>query len=448
MRKKLLRRITLGFTTFILAGGFTALIVANAPQAFAQQIAPTGEYKEGLPVNGWMLYPSIFFGAVYDSNSNQANSSAQEDSGWSARVVPRLTATVDRGLSKTTVYGLLDASFFDANTVAARAGFSHNYQPNEGVTFNVYGDYTRETDVFSNAAMFNNGAIGPPNTPNNIIPLTYSPFGSSPYVNPIAYNQFTAGASVTKNFNEKWFGGLGVTGTYIAYDKQDDIPDPFHTSHDAGTLWVTGRIGYRFVPTAYVFAQVDGTFYRYDNSVFNTNGYRVIGGIGTADRNSLWAGEIYGGYWSQDAEHSIGVGILGDTNTPVFGGRIYYYPTRYWTFIASVDQALGNSSYLAVGVPQGVASMTTTALLQTTYGISRQWSIGGRLGYTRADWKGPAILSLDRTDNGWMAGASLNYEMWRNLLLTLDYQYTTVDSSAPFSDFNRNVFTAGATYKY
>ena len=38
-------------------------------------------------------------------------------------------------------------------------------------------------------------------------------------------------------------------------------------------------------------------------------------------------------------------------------------------------------------------------------------------------------------DNGWMAGASFNYEIWRNLLLTLDYQYSTVHSNVAFSRF-------------
>ena len=47
-----------------------------------------------------------------------------------------------------------------------------------------------------------------------------------------------------------------------------------------------------------------------------------------------------------------------------------------------------------------------------------------------------------------MAGASFNYEIWRNLALTLDYQYSTVHSNVAFSDFTRNQYTAGLTYRY
>ena len=47
-----------------------------------------------------------------------------------------------------------------------------------------------------------------------------------------------------------------------------------------------------------------------------------------------------------------------------------------------------------------------------------------------------------------MAGASFNYEIWRNLLLTLDYQYSTLNSNTTFNQFSRNVVSAGVTYKY
>ena len=102
------------------------------------------------------------------------------------------------------------------------------------------------------------------------------------------------------------------------------------------------------------------------------------------------------------------------------------------------------STQLAPGVPQGIPSRTTTAILQTTYGLSRLWSVGVRGGYTRGDFIG--VSGLD--NHGWLAGASFNYEIWRNLMLTLDYQYTTVQSDAAFSDYTRNQYTAGLTYRY
>src|SRR6516165_3087113 len=70
------------------------------------EISPTGEYQGGLPLGTWMLYPELFVGAVWDSNSNQAssNQAAQKatgsspDSGTSLAVSPRLVATTSDGM--------------------------------------------------------------------------------------------------------------------------------------------------------------------------------------------------------------------------------------------------------------------------------------------------------------------------------------------------------------
>src|SRR5262249_34855464 len=104
------------------------------------EIVPTGEYQAGLPVGVWMLYPELFVGAVWDSNSNQAtsNSTAQAltgsapDSGTSLAVSPRLVATTsDGGMHSSILFGVGDFQFFNSNTITADAGFIHVYKPTE-----------------------------------------------------------------------------------------------------------------------------------------------------------------------------------------------------------------------------------------------------------------------------------------------------------------------------
>ena len=103
-----------------------ASTIGAVPYSYAQEIAPTGEYKPGLPVGAWMLYPSIFVGATYDTNFDQTASGPQRNSGTSLRVSPRFTGNYDGGIHKTSAYGIVDARFFDANNVAASAGaFAH-----------------------------------------------------------------------------------------------------------------------------------------------------------------------------------------------------------------------------------------------------------------------------------------------------------------------------------
>ena len=467
--------------TVLTAGAVTEFFAQNAPTGFGQDApaggpgyygpaggptggqgyapanGPSGAYKEGVAAGPWYLFPSIFVGGVYDSNISQAAQGTPVESGWGVRAVPRLTGFYDGGIHKTTVYGVFDGEYFPdsnvgASTLAASVGFGHVYEAMRDLIFNFYGNYTRERDVFNSALNFNNGAIGPSGAPPANIPLIINPFGNTPSVNPIPFNQFTLGSGVTKTFGPG-FASVTATGYYIAYDQQpDNIPQPFQTSLNGADVWVTGRLGYHVIPALYVFAEGDGIFQRFQNSVFDTNGFRVLGGLGSDDPNSLFRGEVYGGYQAQqlvsanEVALSLPAGLVvppENTNSPVFGGRIYYYPTPYWTFVAAVDETLGVSTFLSPSVPAGAPSLVTTAILQTTYFISRDWSVGVRGGYTRAQFYG-----IDELQNGWLGGASFNYAIWRNLLLTLDYQYTTVQSNVAFSDFVANQFTAGVTYKY
>ena len=154
-----------------------ALVVGGIPSAFAQfdgygyggGIAPVGQYKPGIPIGVWTLYPSIFAGAVYDNNTSQlANSQGIDPShGVSARLVPNLQAFWNTTNHQTTLYGVADARFFDTNTVSATTGFSHSYEPRPDVVLNSQFNYTRQTDIFTSALNFNNGAIGPVNSPTS-----------------------------------------------------------------------------------------------------------------------------------------------------------------------------------------------------------------------------------------------------------------------------------------
>ena len=104
--------------------------------------------------------------------------------------------------TKQLFTGLWTLGFSTPITSLPLRGFTHTYEAMQDLIFNFYGNYTRQTDIFNSALQFNNGAIGPPATPNVNIPIILNPFGTTPGVNPIAYNQFTGGASVTKTFNQ------------------------------------------------------------------------------------------------------------------------------------------------------------------------------------------------------------------------------------------------------
>ena len=443
-----------------------ALIVGIVPRSFAADGATNpaaapfestsvqpGPFRPGLAIGGWMVYPSIFLGAVFDDNVRQSANDIEHTSGLGVRVAPDLIATYDGGIHQTTLYGVVDARFFpgvgtrlpgeaDANSVAATAGFRHGYQPLPDLGVSIYGDYTRQTDIFNSALNFNNSAIGP--TPSSSpAPIILNPFGMTPTVNPVASNQFTGGGAVTKTVGQG-FVSLGGAVAHIAFDHTNS---PFQIAEDGTIYFVTGRFGYNVTPALYVFAEPSGIFQHVNNSTtVDTSGYRVVGGIGSADPNSLFRGEIWGGYQAQHEDVTgLNSALLNglNTNSGVFGASLAYYPTRYWTVMALAQESLGVTMISSAGAPVGTPTRTITAILQTTYHLSLIWSVGARAGYTRAEYIGTA-----RLDNGWMAGASFNYEVWRNLLLTLDYQHSSVHSNFAFSSFEANIYSAGLTYQY
>jgi hypothetical protein len=441
-----------------------ATLVGIVPRSLAQEVAPTGQYEEnGLEVNGWKLFPKVFVGAVWDTNVHQQASGTDRTSSVSARAVPYIAALYDGGIHKTTVYGVADARFFDANTLSATAGLTHRYEALRDLVVTSYVNYTRQTDLFTSALNFNNGAIGPTTSVESSIPLILNPFGGTPTVNRSAYNQYTGGGQVSKNFDNTSSVSLAATVFHVGFDSTNTLPvnSPFQTSLDGTSYWVTGRIAGNVTPLFYAFVESSGIFQRFNNSSFDTNGYRVIGGIGGADPGSLIRGELYGGYQAQALVNGSGslldangipitlngAGVLSSipttTSSDIIGGRLYYYPTRYWTVIAAVDETLTVSTTVSPTTPAGIPMLATSAILQTNYNLSQWWWIGARMGYTRSKFYG-----FDRLDTGWMGGASFNYEIWRNLLLTLDYQYSTVHSDAVLADFTRNVYTAGLTWKY
>ncbi len=436
-----------------------ALIVGIVPRSFAVDVVSTpyesssvqpGPFREGIPINGWMVYPSIYVGAVFDDNVRQVANGTDRTSAWGVRVAPDLIATWDGGIHKTTLYGVADARFFpgvrsgnpgesDADRVSATAGFRHYYEAMRDLVFNFYGDYTRQTDIFNSALNFNNSAIGP--TPSSSpAPIFLNPFGTTPTINPVAYNQFSGGGTVSKTIGQG-FVSLGGTVAHITFDHPNN---PLQNAEDGTLFWVTGRVGYNVSPQLYVFAEPSGVFQHVNNSTtFDTSGYRVVGGIGSADPHSLFRGEIWGGYQAQHETNVVGLNVPSDTNAGVFGATLYYYPTRYWTVMALAQETLGVSLLSFAGAPVGTPVRAISAILQTTYAISRWWSVGVRGGYTRSEF-----IGTSKIDNGWMAGASFNYEVWRNLLLTLDYQHTALDSNFAFSSFRTNLYTAGLTYRY
>lgn len=421
----------------VLYASLAALLVGAATlPALAADMpvkATTGGAPQGpqpLAVGGWLFSPTLFAGAIYNTNVNQTQTN--KVSSWGERVVPGFTANVDNGIYQTNIYGIADLQNYNASgidhrtTVDAKAGITQLYMPLPDLTVRGNFDFTRQADVFGSSAFTNTNTTLSPTSAARVAPVTVSP-----QVNPDRYNQFSGAVGVDKRFDRAFFG---VTGNVVA-TKFDDNPG-FATSRD-GTVYTLGsRVGFDLTPQIYTFVDSQVDWQRYTDSARNSNGYRVTGGLGTS-APGIWQGEVYGGYQAEKND------IVGTYDSGVFGVSIGYSPTRMWDLKASLDETLGASS-IATGGTSGLATRVTTALFNVGYnGLPRGWGANARFGYIRT-----GFVNVSRTDNGWLAGANVTYEVWRNLGLTLDYQYKSVNSDVDGQSFDQHVVSLGASYKY
>jgi hypothetical protein len=419
--------------SFLCASIALALFVAGSTSDSIADELPN--YTAGAPtpllVGGWQLSPTLFAGAVYNTNVNQTSTNAV--SSWGERVTPGFSATLDNGIHKTSVYGVADIQNYSNsaanNTVYANAGFTQTYLPRPDLTFRLSGNFTRAADIFGSSA------LAPVNTP---LPTTPSaPVGTttvSPQVNSGPYNQFSGALSVDKTFGRTF---VGLTAS--AVNTQSSSNSASTTSSSGTTYTVTQRTGFNLTPQLYAFVDPSVNWQRYADSTRNQNGYRITGGVGTLNAG-IWRGEVYGGYQAEKND------IVGTYDSPVFGLRIGYSPTPMWDLSASVDETLGAATVPTTGTTgtTGVASRVTTALVNVGYkGLPQDWTTSARFGFVRTQY-----VDSSQINNGWLAGANVTYEFWRNLGITLMYQYVSVDSNVAGQSFNQQMVSLGASYKY
>ena len=205
-------------------------------------------------------------------------------------------------------------------------------------------------------------------------------------------------------------------------------------------------------------------FYLYSDGTFNINtisptsnpnptstAYRIIGGLGTRQFAEFFRASGYFGHQGSDQPGS------GSGGGNVYGGVLSYYPTSAWTISATADETINIApagappSNLAIGIggitPLQVATSSSTRTMSTTlrasYTINPQWSVNGLFGFTQIINIGSPIW-----DDSYVVDAQLSYNMWRNLKLVWEYQYSTTLTNAPNSNAVRNLITMSATYNF
>ncbi len=423
--------------TTALCRGFAAAVAATLAVT-AAQAADLGAAPYRAPSQygvvgwgGWIFYPSVILGAVYDDNVFRSETNRVHD--WGTRIVPSFTAEFNDGIHRTTAYGTVDARFYSENrqgdAVDAKAGFAHNYEAERDLVFRFSGDYVRQADPFTAGIV---SAVGAPIVSNNTV------------------NNLAGTASVQKDFYRA-FVVLGGTVNQTNYDSS------LQRGRDGTIYTTTGRGGVWITPYVNAFVQGSLDWRRYAFDPFDSSGYRVVGGLATP-QVGLFQGEIYGGYQEEHYDNAL----FGRYGGSVYGAKLAYFPTRYWAIKALVDRTISVSAVTPGGAivaagggaviigPGGVVlpalgtpMQVTHVALETDWGLWREVSVSGRFGYDHADY-----LNSIRVDNAWFAGARLNKDILRGLGVSLDYQYTRLSSNVPLNSYYRNMVMLGALYRY
>lgn len=397
---------------------------------------------EGIPIAGWMFYPALFVGAVF--NDNVHNSAISKKAALGTRLRPSIGAIFDNGIHQMRAYAALDAQVYpgtaasggstSSNNVQGSVGISDVYKPTNDLIFNSAFDFTRQLGSFGLSFGGQGTSFSTPTS--SVVPAAL----------PQYTNEITGTASVEKKITDQAFVRFtgGIQGT--TYDNPASSGGAASlTSQVNGVDYsFSGRVGYWITPVVNVFVESGGDLHRYQDSIINTHGYHVDAGLGS-DQIGLFKGEGYGGYQVQWADN----GRFAAATSPSFGGRIYYYPTRYLTITGTASETLGAATQTFSSTTDALSNIRVfQASLQADYAFSPYWSA-----YMRGGYGDTHYVSSPHVDTAWTANVGINYRFWRNFSITLDYQFnraTSASNLVPSGSlgYTQSLVTAGVTYRY
>jgi hypothetical protein len=387
---------------------------------------PRPQSAEGaFQLSNWLLYGGLGLGVACDSNVNSSPTNPQQACG--PRFTPSLVAEYNTGIQRTFLYGVGDIRYYPSlglvDVVNTTAGVVHVWEIQRDLIFRIQAQGLR-----------NEGYSGAANLLNTNLFLT----------TPLYYTQGYGSTSLQKEFGP-FFTAIGGSITGTAYDNiQDNLGNTINETFQNGTVsTLNARFGYHLSPIIYTYVEPSLNWQRYSASDLNSEGYRLVAGIGS-DRIGLFSGDVYGGYATQSFEDPT----VGTDTVPVFGGHLSWYPTRFLTYKLTLDREFGTSNFLpngltpgAPGLVPGALTDTTTARLDGTWDISRRFSFAASVGEQRQDY-----LNSSRVDNLWAFSAGLLYKIWPNLGVGVNYTYQNLQSNFPGASFTQNFISVQAQW--
>jgi hypothetical protein len=378
----------------------------------AKQAEPADPWQLGAPAQGiqygqFTLYPAVTGGGFYDDNVFATHSNRQGT--WGAFVRPELGVKTAGQNYAVEASGVLEdrwySRFSSEDQLNAATGVAATVMLDPNTQVIAKGGYQRAHEARGTGDS------------------TFTGFDE-----PVGYNVFNASGTLNKRFN-RWWTSLGVAGSWINYDTPTIGGVPVDQSYRDGTIGVvTGRVGYVVAPLTSVFIEWSGNRRNFEVDVFDSSGYRVVGGVLLEPgQGARIKGEAYAGYMYQNYEGTSFQTVSSFT----YGGALAWAFAPRWT--AAFE---GSRVALESGLNGGVSVIESLGAARVDYQVLPNVVVGAGASYLSDQY-----LGANRTDSSWSPLASVKYLVTPNLTLGIDYRNVSFDSSGfGVLTYYRNVY--------
>jgi hypothetical protein len=395
---------------------------------------PRPQSTEGaFQVWDWLLYGGVGVGAACDYNLNSSPTNQEHACG--PRFQPSIVAEHNTGIQRTLLYGVGDISYYPTlgrvDVVDTVAGLVHVWEIQRDLIFRVQAQGKLGQDYSGFAA--------------NLLPT------NAFVANRVKYEQGYGSSSIQKEFGN-FFTAVGGSVTHTNYENaRDNFGNTIDEQFRDGTVSTANtRFGYHVSPIIYTYVEPSYNWQQYAASNLDSQGYRVVGGVGT-DRIGLFNGELYGGYAAQRFDDPT----VGTHTIPVVGGHLSWSTTRFLTFTFTADRTFGTSDFNANGLAPGSIVNTgpgllpgsvvtaTTGSLSAAWDFSRTFSFSGSVTDQHLDY-----LNSFRRDDLLTFNGGVTYKFRPGLGLTVNYIHQNLYTNYPGAAFSRDYISAGAQTKF
>ena len=251
---------------------------------------------------------------------------------------------------------------------------------------------------------------------------------------PVEYDRVEGGAMLQKTFNRLWteVGGSARADTYQNTTLNGVVVDQHY--RDVTITEAVNRTGYEVSPKTSLFVETAYGWRDYEDTTFNNQGYRILGGV-QMEASRVLRGEVSGGWMSYSGE---GAGNVGSVDTYSYRARVFWEPTTLILVAITGGRDVGVSA-------EGGKSLTVTSDLgvRVDYELLRNLILTGRFGYQFTDY-----LGSSRRDELWKAEFLAEYLMSRTWSLVSSYAFTDFDSTTADLDYSKHVVSLGVRARY